>query len=71
MQERRREPGLFDTFFASHPIEESRVERTRELIAALDQSRIAALPRDDRGFQQLKAIVASLPPAPRRVELPR
>lgn len=71
MQERRQEPGLFDTFFASHPIEESRVERTRELIDALDQSRIAALPRDDRGFQQLKAIVASLPPAPRRVELPR
>lgn len=71
MAERQRQPGMFDGFFASHPLEESRVDRTRELIAALDDPRVRTLPRDDAGFQQFKAIVASLPPSPERVPLPR
>ena len=64
MAERRRDPNLLDNFFATHPLEESRVERTRDLIAALDPARVDALPRDDRGFQLFKSLVAALPPPP-------
>lgn len=66
LSERRRSPGLLEGFFASHPIEESRVARTRALIAGLDGAKVSRLPRDDRGFQQFRAIVASLPPPPAR-----
>ena len=71
MSERRRDPNVLDGFFASHPMEETRVARTRALIADLDAARIRALPRDDQGFQTFKAIIAALPPPPDRVAVPR
>lgn len=64
MAERQRDPNVLEGFFASHPLEESRVQRTRTLIAAYDDARVDALPRDDRGFQLFRTIVASLPPPP-------
>jgi predicted Zn-dependent protease len=63
--ERRRNPNVLDNFFASHPLEESRVDRTQALIASYGNARVRDLTQDDAGFQQFKAIVASLPPAPR------
>ena len=71
MSERRRDPGVLDSFFGSHPLEESRVERTRELIESVDAGRVRSLPRDDQGFQRFKAIVAALPAPPEQVPLPR
>lgn len=65
MSERKRDPNLLDNFFASHPLEESRVQRTQELIEALGAGRVGGLPRDDQGFQRFRAIVAALPPPPR------
>jgi predicted Zn-dependent protease len=65
MAERRRNPTILDNFFASHPLEESRVDRTQALIAAAGDKRIRDLTRDDAGYQQFRAIVAALPPAPR------
>lgn len=65
MSERQRDPNVLDSFFASHPLEESRVQRTQALIETLD-ARAKALPRDDAGFQRFKAVVASLPPPPDR-----
>jgi beta-barrel assembly-enhancing protease len=65
LSERRRNPNVLDNFFASHPLEESRIERTRALIAAVGDAPVRELPRDDAGFQRFKAIVAALPPAPR------
>ena len=62
--ERKRDPSLLDNFFASHPLEESRVERTRDLIGDYDDARLRSLTRDDQGFQRFKSIVASLPPPP-------
>lgn len=62
--ERRRNPNLLENFFASHPLEESRVERTRGLIEAYGDERVRGLTRDDDGFQLFKSIVAALPPAP-------
>ena len=71
MSERRRDPGVLDGFFGSHPMEESRVARTRQLIEEVDAGRVASLPRDDQGFQRFKAIVAALPPSPEQVARPR
>ena len=65
MAERRRNPNILDSFFASHPLEESRVERTRALIAAVGDARVRDLTRNDAGYQQFRAMVAALPPAPR------
>ena len=65
LAERRRNPNILDNFFASHPLEESRIERTRGLIAAVGDSRVRDLTRDDAGYQLFKTIVRSLPPAPR------
>jgi predicted Zn-dependent protease len=62
--ERRRNPNVLENFFASHPLEESRVERTRALIAAYGDARVRGLTRDDAGFRLFKSIVAALPPAP-------
>lgn len=67
--ERRRNPGLLENFFSSHPLEESRVERTRALIDQIGGGRVGGLTRDDAGFQQFKQLVAALPappPAPRQ-----
>ena len=65
MSERRRDPNVLDNFFASHPLEESRVQRTQELIETLGDARIRGLPRDDQGFQRFKELVAALPPPPK------
>jgi beta-barrel assembly-enhancing protease len=70
LAERQRNPGVLDGFFASHPIEESRVERTRALIGDLDDAKVRALPRDDAGFQRFRELVVSLPPPPERAQLP-
>jgi predicted Zn-dependent protease len=69
--ERKRNPNVLENFFASHPLEESRVERTRKLIDAVETERLRGLTRDDAGFQLFKSLVASLPPAPAPRELPR
>jgi predicted Zn-dependent protease len=71
MAERQRNPGVLDGFFASHPVEESRVQRTRALIGSLEAATVQRLPRDDAGFQRFREIVATLPPPPERVPIPR
>lgn len=58
--ERRRSPNLFDTFFATHPLEESRVERTRALLSALEP-RANGLATDDPGYHLFKQRLAALP----------
>jgi predicted Zn-dependent protease len=70
IRERRRNPGVLENFFASHPLEESRVERTLALIAQVGGPRIAGLTRDDAAFQEFKQLVAALPPAPKVRAIP-
>ncbi len=62
--ERRRNPSVLDNFFASHPLEESRVRYTQSLISSVDPRALAPLTVDDAGYQQFRRIVASLPPPP-------
>ncbi len=71
MEERKHNPGVFDTFFASHPIEESRVSYTRGLIQRYDPQRLAQLVSDDAGYQTFRRIIATLPPPPPPRPLPR
>ena len=68
--ERRRNPSMFDTFFASHPVEESRVNYTERLIASYDQDRLRALVSDDPRYQEFRTVLAALPPAPPPRQLP-
>ena len=61
MQERQRAPTVLDDWFASHPLEEERVQRTQAIIDALPQQRLDALTADSPSFQALKARLAALP----------
>jgi beta-barrel assembly-enhancing protease len=70
LQERRRAPGPFEAWFRTHPLEEDRVERTRDLVRSLDQSRPGALVQDEPEFQTFKQRVLALPPPPPPRQLP-
>lgn len=65
MQERRQQPTILDDWFASHPLEEERVQRTQAIIEALPQQRLDALTADAPSFHALKARLAALPAPPR------
>ena len=70
MQERQRDPSMFDTFFASHPVEESRVEYTRRLIEDVEDRRLLGLATDDAGYQAFREALRRLPPPPPPRALP-
>jgi predicted Zn-dependent protease len=62
--ERERNPSGVDAFFASHPIEESRVANTEVEIRKIDAVVLKSLTRDTRAFQTFKARLAGLPRTP-------
>lgn len=72
LAERRAHPSTVTSWFASHPLEESRVERTRAMIADIPQAQRSGLAKDAPGFQQVKARLIGLPasPAPRQLPAP-
>ena len=70
MRERGRNPSLFDTFLASHPVEESRVDYTQRLIAAYESNQLDALASDDPRYQEFRAVLRALPPPPPPRRLP-
>lgn len=59
--ERKSNPGAVDNFFASHPVEESRVAATQAEINKLNPVVLQSLTRDSRAFQAFKARLTSLP----------
>ena len=71
--ERRGEPGALEAFFASHPLEGARVDRTRALIEQLPAGELEGLVSDQPSYAQFLARVRSLPPppAPRQLAPPR
>ncbi|MDB4905945.1 MAG: peptidase Ste24p [Gemmatimonadetes bacterium] len=71
LRERKTQPGLLDGFFASHPLEESRVQATRDEIAQLDLSRAGSLAADSPDFQAMRARLKSLPPPPAPRAIPQ
>lgn len=58
---RRSEPGLVDTFFGSHPIEEDRITQTRRLVDRVDTTSDRTLERDELAFQAVKRRLQDLP----------
>lgn len=64
LAERQRNPGALDAFFATHPLEESRIKATETQIAAYPASVIDRLNRDSQAFQTFRRRLASLPPSP-------
>ena len=65
---RKNEPGLVQTFFGSHPVEEDRIATTHRLVEGVDPGIRATLDRDEADFQTMKSRLATLPKSP---ELPR
>jgi beta-barrel assembly-enhancing protease len=61
MAERERSPGTVDTWFATHPTEESRVQDTRRRIAEIDPAILRTLTKDSPAFQAFKRRLSSLP----------
>jgi predicted Zn-dependent protease len=66
LRERERNPSGVEGWFASHPIEESRIRVTEEEIAKIDPIVLQSLSRDSRSFQTFKTRLAGLPRSPQR-----
>jgi predicted Zn-dependent protease len=64
LAERQAQPGALDAFFADHPLEESRIQSTREQVAKVNPAIIRTLTNDSPAFQDFKQRVRTLPPPP-------
>jgi predicted Zn-dependent protease len=69
LRERQRAPTRVDAFFASHPLEESRISATDQQIAQIDRNRLKGLAADDDSFRAFKQAIAALPPPPKPREI--
>ena len=58
---REQQPGLVQTFFASHPLEEDRIDQTQRLVERIDPTIEGTLSKDEDGFQVVKRRLAELP----------
>ena len=65
LRERRASPGLLDSWFRTHPLEEDRVDRTRALVRSLKPDTMPGLLEDTPDFQAFKRRMLALPPPPR------
>jgi beta-barrel assembly-enhancing protease len=63
LAERESAPGLVDAWFASHPMEESRIEDTNRIISSLTPGELKGTVQDTPEFQAFKQRVKALPPA--------
>jgi predicted Zn-dependent protease len=61
---RRHQPDRLESFFASHPLEEERIERTEGLVEAIDPALRRDLARDDAAYAEFRRRLAALPDAP-------
>jgi predicted Zn-dependent protease len=61
LDERRYQPTVVEGWFASHPLEEARIEKAKQQIAQLQLDPSQRLIVDAPGFQAFKARVAALP----------
>lgn len=68
LKERRYQPTKVEGWFASHPLEEARITKAKELIAELKPDASRRLLVDSPSFQAFKTRVSELPapPPPRR-----
>jgi predicted Zn-dependent protease len=68
MQQRRTEPSIVEGWFSTHPLEQDRVERARQIIDERGADRVGGLLQNLPSFTEFKRRVEALPepPPPRR-----
>ncbi len=64
LDQRATQPTFIESFFATHPTDESRIRELRKHIAALPQSNRTNLTRDTPEFQMVRARLRAMPPPP-------
>lgn len=64
LNERTSNPSGLDAFFASHPLEESRITATQGQIASYPSSQLSRLTKDTPAFQSFRRRLMALPPSP-------
>ena len=64
LEERERNPTIFDTFFGSHPVEESRVQTTDSLVSAIPADSLTGVESDSPSYQTFRSRLKALPPSP-------
>lgn len=64
INERERSPSAVDSWFATHPLEESRIQATDAQIAKINPAILNTLTKDSQSFQVFKQRVRGLPAAP-------
>jgi predicted Zn-dependent protease len=70
VQQRKREPTIVEGWFATHPLEESRIDHARQLIAKSGADRASGLMQDLPSYAAFKRRVEMLP-EPQRVSQPQ
>ena len=70
LKEREYKPTAVEGWFASHPLEETRIVRAKELIAQMKPDASHPLIVDDPQFQAFKTRVSELPAPPPPRQLP-
>ena len=64
LAERQSKPSGLDAWFTDHPLEEDRIQASREQVSRVSPAIIRTLTSDSRAFQDFKARVQSLPAPP-------
>jgi predicted Zn-dependent protease len=64
LDERERSPSTVSSWFATHPMEEDRIQATQAQIAKISPAILNGLTKDSQSFQSFKQRVRSLPAAP-------
>jgi predicted Zn-dependent protease len=64
LAERQARPGGIDTWFASHPMEEDRIQATRGRVESVNPAILRSLTGNTQGFNDFRARVRSLPAPP-------
>jgi predicted Zn-dependent protease len=64
LAERQSRPSGLETWFATHPLEESRIQASRERIAAVNPAILRTLTGNTQGFNDFRARVRQLPAPP-------
>ncbi|MEA2762794.1 MAG: hypothetical protein QOD47_2078 [Gemmatimonadaceae bacterium] len=70
LKERQYQPTAVEGWFASHPLEETRIVRAKELIAQMKLDNSRSLVVDDPQFQAFRTRVSQLAPPPPPKQLP-
>ncbi len=64
LEERQRSPSRVEQWFSTHPLTETRVAATRELVNAIPAAQLANLRVTDAEYRAFRQRVAQLPPPP-------